>query len=274
MEQQFIDQLYREHAGAPNMPSPHSVCSWLDGLLGALFPEFSNHRFQNRREFEHHFMAIKLELLKILDTLDDSIGADAETLEAAFSDRLPLVRDLLLKDAKAILRGDPAAVSLTEVIRSYPGFYAIAVYRLAHEFFQLGVPLIPRILTEHAHGKTGVDIHPAATIGENFCIDHGTGVVIGETVEIGADVKIYQGVTLGALSVRKEMAKTKRHPTIGDRVVIYAGATILGGETTIGHDSIIGGSVWITNSVPPNSRIYYTGYIRQRIGDASEEMVE
>ncbi len=168
-----------------------------------------------------------------------------------------MVHELLLKDADAILHGDPAAVSATEVIRTYPGFYAIAVYRLAHEFYQLDVPLVPRILTEHAHSRTGIDIHPGASIGERFCIDHGTGVVIGETVVIGDEVKIYQGVTLGALSVRKELAQTKRHPTLQDRVVVYSGATILGGQTVIGHDSIIGGNVWLTKSVPPFSKVYY-----------------
>ena len=272
MQKKFIERLYKEHEECPRIPSPESVCNWLNDLLGILFPEFSNHRFQNLREFEHHFLSQKLDLLKILDLLDDDLKTDAETLEHAFSERLPILREWLLKDAYAILRGDPAAVSLTEVIRTYPGFYAIAVYRIAHEFFRLGVPLIPRILTEHAHNRTGIDIHPAAVIGESFCIDHGTGVVIGETVEIGAQVKIYQGVTLGALSVKKEMAQTKRHPTIEDRVVIYANATILGGETVIGHDAIIGGGVWLTKSVAPHCRIYYQGYVRQKIETASREI--
>ncbi|MCI5083403.1 MAG: serine O-acetyltransferase, partial [Saprospiraceae bacterium] len=188
---------------------------------------------------------------------DGEFKQDVERIEQHFLDQLPQIHKDLLIDANAILKGDPAAINLTEVIRTYPGFYALAVFRIAHAFHGLNVPLIPRILTEYAHGQTGIDIHPGATIGTGFCIDHGTGVVIGETVEIGNDVKLYQGVTLGALSVRKEMAKTKRHPTIEDRVVIYAGATILGGDTVIGHDSIIGGSVWITRSVPPFARVYY-----------------
>jgi serine O-acetyltransferase len=153
--------------------------------------------------------------------------------------------------------GDPAAKSKSEVVRTYPGFYAIAAYRLAHELYRLGVQDIPRVITEHAHSKTGIDIHPAAKIGEHFCIDHGTGIVIGETTIIGNHVKIYQGVTLGALSVDKHDAETKRHPTIEDHVVIYAAATILGGETIIGHDSVIGGNVWLTQSVPAYSKIYY-----------------
>lgn len=265
MEQEFISRLYQAHDRTRQIPAPSLVCNWLDGLLGMLFPEFSNHRYQNQREFEHHYRSLQLELLKIMDTLDEETAASAEELEQAFMAEVPRVHDLLLRDAAAIFSGDPAAVSVKEVIRTYPGFYAIAVYRLAHEFLRLGLPLIPRILTEHAHGKTGIDIHPAAEIGESFCIDHGTGVVIGETCTIGNHVKIYQGVTLGALSVNKDLARTKRHPTIEDNVVIYAGATILGGETTIGHDSVIGGSVWLTKSVAPFSRVYYEGFVRQSV---------
>src|SRR5690554_430759 len=153
--------------------------------------------------------------------------------------------------------GDPAAKSKTEIVRSYPGFYAIAAYRIAHLLYRQGIALIPRMITEFAHSKTGVDIHPGARIGSYFCIDHGTGVVIGETAVVGDYVKIYQGVTLGALSVNKEDADKKRHPTIEDQVVIYAGATILGGETTVGRESVIGGNVWLTKSVPPQSKIYY-----------------
>ena len=153
--------------------------------------------------------------------------------------------------------GDPAAKSINEVVQTYPGFYAIAAFRIANELHRLGSVGIPRVITEHAHSKTGIDIHPGAKIGAHFCIDHGTGVVIGETTVIGNHVKIYQGVTLGALSVDKSDAERKRHPTIEDNVVIYAGATILGGETVIGHDSVIGGNVWLTRSVPPHSKIYY-----------------
>ena len=168
------------------------------------------------------------------------------------------IRDsLCVEDAEAIVMGDPASFDEKEVIRSYPGFLAIAVYRIAHLMHKINIPYLPRIFTEYAHGRTGVDIHPGAKIGKRFCIDHATGIVIGETTIIGNNVKIYQGVTLGALSVRKDMAKTKRHPNIEDNVIIYAGATILGGETTIGKGSIIGGNVWITKSVPPRSRVYY-----------------
>lgn len=150
----------------------------------------------------------------------------------------------------------PAAKNRDEVIRSYPGFYAISIYRIANLLHQLKVPFIPRILTEIGHSKTGIDIHPAATIGHHFFIDHGTGIVIGETTTIGDRVKLYQGVTLGALSVAKSMTATKRHPTIENDVVIYAGATILGGKTIIGHNSLIGGNVWLTESVPAHTTVY------------------
>lgn len=270
MQENFINSLYQAHQESRDIPSPSMICEWLNDLIGLLFPEFSDHKFQSYREFDQHFQNKRLKLFKILTTLEGRLPASAHEIEHHFMEKLPELREMIHKDAIAILEGDPAAINLTEVIRTYPGFYAIAVYRLAHEFTRLGVPLIPRILTEHAHGKTGIEIHPNAVIGENFCIDHGTGVVIGETVTIGKDVKIYQGVTLGALSVRKELAKTKRHPTVQDRVVIYSGATILGGETVIGHDSIIGGNVWITKSVAPHCRIYYTGYIRQQHKDASK----
>ena len=173
---------------------------------------------------------------------------------------LPKLRAILKKDATAIFNGDPAAKSIEEIILAYPGFLAIAIFRIAHFLYQKEIPLIPRIMTEIAHSETGIDIHPGATIGENFCIDHGTGVVIGETAIIGNNVKLYQGVTIGALSVPdRNNIPQKRHPTIEDNVVIYAKTTILGGETTIGRNSILGGNTWLTTSVPPNSFVYFTG---------------
>lgn len=257
MEEHFIKELYLAHTNALQVPSPEEVSSMLNGLLKMLFPELSDKQFANYRAFKNHFYAIRLELNTILTALHFDLTRTPEQVEDAFLARLPAVRQMIIKDAEAILEGDPAATNLTEVIRTYPGFLAVAIFRIAHEFHRLKVPLIPRILTEHAHRETGVDIHPGAKIGLGFCIDHGTGIVIGETTEIGDYVKIYQGVTLGALSVEKHMAKTKRHPTIEDRVVIYAGATILGGRTIIGHDSVIGGNAWITRSVPPFSKVYY-----------------
>ena len=189
-------------------------------------------------------------------------GVDAKSVVAVFLARIPEVKRLVETDVQAAYEGDPAATSPMEVVMAYPGLYAVTVHRLAHELYMLKVPIIPRIMSELAHSKTGIDIHPGATIGERFFIDHGTGVVIGETTVIGRNVKLYQGVTLGAKSFDKNpvtgalVKGIKRHPNVEDNVVIYAGATILGGDTTIGHDSEIGGSVWLINSVPPNSRVY------------------
>ncbi len=181
----------------------------------------------------------------------------AESRTTEFISRLPKIRELMSMDVKAAYDGDPAAFNTDEIIYCYPGLYAIMVNRLAHELYLLNVPLIPRIMTEHAHSLTGIDIHPGATIGKYFFIDHGTGVVIGETTEIGDRVKIYQGVTLGALSTRggQSLRNKKRHPTIGDDVTIYSGASILGGDTVIGCDVIIGGNSFITSSIPPHTRV-------------------
>jgi serine O-acetyltransferase len=187
---------------------------------------------------------------------NEGCHAMAELITGDFFDELPHIRSLLALDMEAAFRGDPAAKSAEEVIVAYPGFYAIMVHRVAHFFWEHQVPLIPRMMSEVVHGRTGIDIHPGASIGESFFIDHGTGVVIGETTIIGKNVKLYQGVTLGALSVRKEEADKKRHPTIEDEVTIYAGATILGSGSVIGRGSIIGGNVWLTSSVPPNTRVY------------------
>lgn len=257
MNSTFLENLYQSHWQSRDIPSPEQVCSVLNGLLKLLFPELADKRFNSFREFENHFSTIRLELNKILTLVQEELPFTPEVIENKFIEQLPKVHASLLKDANAISAGDPAARDTREVIRTYPGFYAVAIHRLAHEFHRLHVPLIPRILSEYAHSETGIDIHPAAQIGENFCIDHGTGLVIGGTCIIGKNVKVYQGVTLGALSVRKELAKTKRHPTIEDNVVIYSGATILGGDTIIGENSIIGGNVWLTKSVEPNSRLYY-----------------
>jgi serine O-acetyltransferase len=180
----------------------------------------------------------------------------ARSITDDFLMQLPHIRARLHLDAQAALDGDPAARSEAEVILSYPGLAAVAVNRIAHYLYEQDVPLLPRVMSEYIHHQTGVDIHPGATIGDSFFIDHATGVVIGETTMIGNHVKVYQGVTLGALSVKKSLARKKRHPTIEDNVTIYAGATILGGETVIGRDSVIGGGVWLVNSVPPFSRVY------------------
>ncbi|MFA5582890.1 MAG: serine O-acetyltransferase EpsC [Bacteriovoracaceae bacterium] len=190
---------------------------------------------------------------KLLGGLSPEVAANASAHANEFMNSLPNIAEILDSDVEAAYNGDPAAFSKEEVIIAYPGFYCICIHRLAHQLYQQNIPLIPRLMSEYAHEKTGIDIHPGAQIAESFFIDHGTGVVIGETSIIGRNVKIYQGVTLGALSVKKKLQNKKRHPTIEDDVVIYAASTILGGETVVGKGSIIGGNVWLTESVGPGS---------------------
>ena len=257
MDEKFVDQLYQAHKSCDHCPSKEDVGVFFSQLLGLLFPNYSNSRFDSSSEFKAHIKQLKTDLVSILDTGDHNKDIDSAQIAGEFFDTIPSIHERLKEDVQAMYEGDPAAMSTTEVIRSYPGFCAISAYRFAHFLVLRGIRIIPRIITEYAHSLTGIDIHPNAQIGRHFCIDHGTGVVIGETTIIGDHVKIYQGVTLGALSVNKADAKIKRHPTIGDRVVIYAGATILGGQTVIGNDCTIGGNVWITKSVPENTKVYY-----------------
>ncbi|HEX2969056.1 MAG TPA: serine acetyltransferase [Bacteroidales bacterium] len=193
--------------------------------------------------------------------LEGSISEKKDVIADNFLGKLPSIKKKLIKDAEFILDSDPAATGLIEVVSIYPGFYAIFCYRIANCLIKMQVPLIPRIITEHAHSRTGIDIHPGASIGCPFSIDHGTGIVIGETTKIGHKVKLYQGVTLGALSVAKNKASKKRHPTIEDNVIIYAGSTILGGETVVGRNTVIGGNVWLTESVAPFSIVYHKSEI-------------
>jgi len=207
---------------------------------------------------------VRRSLCRVLSSVAAGLSLPPGMVAERFTDALADIKKQVDADACFIMEGDPAATSVEEVIITYPGFYAILVYRLANKLALLEVPLIPRIMTEYAHSLTGIDIHPKATIDSPFFIDHGTGVVIGETSVIGKRVKLYQGVTIGALSVSKGMAGTKRHPTIEDDVVIYAGSTILGGETVIGHDSIIGGNVWLISSVPPYSLVYHENVMKIR----------
>jgi serine O-acetyltransferase len=208
-----------------------------------------------------------------LAVLLEASSADTAIADIFFEE-LSSTFDLLIKDAEAILTFDPAANSLEEVVIAYPGFYAIAIHRLAHILHINGVAVLPRILSEYAHSRTGIDIHPGAQIGESFFIDHGTGVVIGETTIIGAGVKVYQGVTLGALTVEKGTVQGKRHPTIQDNVIIYSGSTILGGKTTVGHDSVIGGNVWLTETVPPFSVVYQKSEIKIRDRSEMKNVIE
>ena len=267
MDRDFLNTLYVRQQACSNAPSPEVVVNWFSELLGTLFPDFSKQNFNSQREFGLHFEKLKLQLEQILSRNPLQAERESSDIAEEFFNNLPLMHQKLEQDVTALFEGDPAAKSRTEVIRTYPGFVAIAAHRVAHELHLAGVQLIPRIISEYAHGKTGIDIHPGATIGNFFCIDHGTGVVIGETTLIGDHVKVYQGVTLGALSVDKKDAKTKRHPTIGDNVVIYAQATILGGNTHVGHDSIVGGNVWLTRSVPAFSKVYYQARMNNSEGD-------
>ena len=205
----FYDELLAAHIDATLCPPPEMVIRFFNDLTGVLFPEFATERLGDKQKIKNRLSELEGELRSILDRNKECIRSGVHGLETEFFDCLPDIRSRLLMDIKAIYHGDPAANSKAEVVRTYPGFYAITAHRIAHELLNLGVILIPRIISEHAHRQTGIDIHPGATIGENFCIDHGTGIVIGETAEIGSNVKIYQGVTLGGLSVSKEDARKK-----------------------------------------------------------------
>jgi len=266
----FIDRLHQSHNDCPGCPSPKVINRFFEDILGLLFPEHANEVLRERGNLEMKYFDLQVQLKRILARNNQLHAGDGEELAVRFFDSLEQVYDLLLEDLEAIFSGDPAAKSKTEIIRCYPGFYAVAAYRVAHLLHKLGIFLIPRMITEYAHSRTGVEIHPGATIGRHFCIDHGTGIVIGETTVVGDHVKIYQGVTLGALSVNKEDADKKRHPTIEDEVIIYAGATILGGDTVIGRRSIVGGNVWLTKSIPPKSKIYY----QTKLYDASSNLTD
>jgi serine O-acetyltransferase len=237
---------------------------FIDELLQLLLPHFSERYYNDRKEIESEIILLKGNLKEVLRALGSYNEDEIEDHSESFFNRLPGINEKLWLDAKSITEGDPAAENIDEVILAYPGFLAIAIYRLAHSLYLEHIPIIPRIISEYAHQLTGIDIHPGAEIGTSFCIDHGTGIVIGETAVIGNNVKIYQGVTLGALSVEKKFANTRRHPTIEDNVVIYAQAVILGGNTIIGANSVIGGNTWITESIPPNSIVYHKSDVKLR----------
>lgn len=251
----FIQKLLeRHHAHPQGFPDKQLASAFIDRIFSFLFTPLKG-KFRTEESLLKEYETIRASL----DTLLlDMMGKEDEAKYHAdsFFKSLPGLYQQLLKDASATLEFDPAAISQEEVLIAYPGFYATAVYRLTHQLYVQDVHLLPRFFSEYAHSKTGIDIHPGAAIGASFVIDHGTGVVIGESAVIGDHVKIYQGVTIGALNVAKELAKIKRHPTIGDHVIIYSGATILGGETNIGRNSIIGGNVWLTHSVEPYSVVY------------------
>ncbi len=268
MKTSFFEKIQKAHQTPKTLPGMEEIDSFIVNLMQFLFPELNDYRLGKALEIQTQYQLLQLQFEGLLAKTEACQHNHIQSICTCFFEGLEQVYDTCLEDSLAILEGDPAAYNQKEVIRSYPGFYAIVVYRVAHLMFSLDIPYLPRIFTEYAHSKTGIDIHPGAIIGGRFCIDHGTGVVIGETTTIGTNVKIYQGVTLGALSVSKTMAQQKRHPTIEDNVIIYAGATILGGNTVIGHHSIIGGNVWLTESVAPLSRIYYSSEGKQFVGKA------
>ena len=284
-----IIRSYDRHGGinhikGPNLPSQEEIIETLEGLVSVIFPGFfgrsnvnttnlrysvgtkcaeSYHRLVDQinkcfRYFCEHESKCRPDSNKCRIEGHKSCLTKARQISSELLKELPTIRKRLYNDVKAAYRGDPAAKSLDEIILAYPGLSAITVYRIANVLWRKKVPLLPRIMSEYAHSRTGIDIHPGATIGEYFMIDHGTGVVIGETTRIGNNVRIYQGVTLGALSVphKVELYRWKRrHPIIEDNVTIYAGATILGGDTVIGRGAVIGGNVWITKSVPPLTKV-------------------
>lgn len=263
-EQSFL----KKDCSKQRIPDRKEVIKVIKDLQSLLFPNYFKHS-----EGSENVLSQTELMLNIYSRLVEQIkGAcefnmtsmekTAEEICDCFIRKLPYVKNMLLKDIEAIYEGDPAAKCQEEVLICYPGFYAISIFRIAHELYELKVPLIPRIMTEFAHEKTGVDIHAGATIGEYFCIDHGTGIVVGETTTIGNRVKIYQGVTLGAKSFKVDengnpVKNIKRHPDIGNNVVIYANATILGGDTKIGDNCVIGGNTWLTHSVDEGKVIYY-----------------
>ncbi len=266
----YDNQQLFDLSNGDSLPNRKEIIGFIDELFRITFPGYfgrENLLFVSKEHFAGNELSVIYEKLSkqinVAVAYDEKIkecaklNATSDELAMSFIKRIPYVQDMLMKDVTAEFEGDPAAKNKEDIILSYPGIYAILVYRYAHELYKLGVPYIPRIMTEHAHSKTGIDINPGAVIGEYFCIDHGTGIVIGETTVIGSRVKIYQGVTLGALSTRKGQALSgvKRHPTIEDNVVIYSNTTILGGETVVGENSVVAGNTFVTTSIPANTKV-------------------
>ncbi len=246
----LIGQFKEKSKG--RIPSIRKTQHFIDELILFLFPV--KEEGEESRSLADKYQIIHNELEALIRSIG-FVQEDSMRISRDFMLSLAELYPMILEDAKALYDGDPAAESIEEVILTYPGFIATAIYRISHKLYEFEVPLIPRILSEYAHHKSGIDIHPGAIIGSGFCIDHGTGIVIGETAVIGNFVKIYQGVTIGALSVKKRDRRKKRHPSIGDYVTIYAGATILGGETLVGHHSIVGGNAWLVKSIEPFSKV-------------------
>lgn len=273
LNKNYSDQKLFDLSLGERLPQKDEIIDFVEELRKVTFPGFfgrENMAYANKKYFAGHklsllydklFRQIKVALSYKNDANSyQEITEEAQEKALGFIRKIPEVQALLCKDVEAEYNGDPAANSREEIIFSYPGLFAIFVYRYAHVLYQMKVPFIPRIMTEYAHGETGIDINPGANIGEYFFIDHGTGIVIGETTDIGNNVKIYQGVTLGALSTRKgqQLSGVKRHPTIEDNVVIYANTTILGGETVIGANSVVAGNTFVMKSIPANTKVAST----------------
>jgi len=277
--QKIIDSCQEEkcntHVDYEPIPSKESVIKIIDYFFEILYPGYFNSEKLDPVNISFHLGQCVTRLFSLLaEQVSSSIRHDClrynltcqecnekgHEISLKVLEEVPAIRNILASDVQAVFEGDPAAQSYDEIIFSYPGISATTIYRVAHVLYQYEVPMLPRIMTEYAHSKTGIDIHPGAEIGPRFVIDHGTGVVIGETTTIGNNVRLYQGVTLGALSLPKDAGKQlrgqKRHPNIEDDVIIYSGTTILGGNTTIGARSVIGGNVWLTESVPPDTQVF------------------
>lgn len=271
---EFASQVIKKYEDHQCMlPLKDESRKFIDKFLKLAFPQYSEKSFEKIEEIESAAILLMYDLKKLVGSVIEDKREVDQTVDQ-YASALPEIIRKLDKDAEAIFNGDPAAKNQDEVILAYPGFFAITIYRLSHELYLLGVPVIPRILSEYAHERSGIDIHPGAEIGESFCIDHGTGIVIGETTIIGSRVKIYQGVTLGAVSVDKSLASQKRHPTIEDDVIIYAQAVILGGETVIGRNSVVGGNAWVTESVPPDSVVLHKSEVRLKFNGKHDPVLD
>lgn len=270
LEKNYSAQKIFDVAPDERLPNKDTILELIEDLKKLTFPGFfgnENFAYESKEAFAGHVLSLVYDKLYHVtkaalkytkkECSYEEIRKEAKDLTLKFIGQVPSVQELILKDVEAEFEGDPAANSLQEIIFSYPGLYAIFIYRYAHVLYKMEVPFVPRIMTEHAHSLTGIDINPGAEIGEYFFIDHGTGIVIGETTNIGNHVKLYQGVTLGALSTRQGQALSgkKRHPTIEDNVVIYANTTVLGGETVIGKNSVLAGNTFITYSIPANTKV-------------------
>ena len=271
----FAEKLYNQRQSQTcNASFKKEAIDFLNEIIDIVFPHFSNKVYYSPEDIIAKLQLLERNLKSLLKLVGGLNNGKVDEIAKSFISKIPETHAMLWSDAEAIYKGDPAAESIDEVILAYPGLMAISIYRFAHILYNINVPILPRIFTEHAHQITGIDIHPGADIDSPFFIDHGTGVVIGETTKIGKNVKLYQGVTLGALSVEKSLSHTKRHPTIEDDVIIYSQAVILGGNTIIGRNSIIGGNSWITQSVPANSIVYSKMEVKVRSTEKYFDQIE